>query len=301
MATVTSEYNLQVLYPSVAKQWHPTKNGALTPRDVAPKSGRKVWWICSKGHEWKATVAGRSGKYGCPYCARKAVCSDNCLQTINPTLSKEWHPSKNDALTPRDVTPGSGKKVWWICSKGHEWKARISSRNRRNGCPYCAGYKVCKDNCLHTVNRNLSRQWHPTKNKPLSPKHVVANSAKKVWWICGKGHEWQATITGRSKGNGCPYCSGRKVCQDNCLQTINPKLSKEWHPSKNGNLTPKNVTSKSGWNVWWICNKGHEWQNTVKNRNRGTGCPYCAGRMNVEFNASKSNERTGPVGTSINK
>jgi hypothetical protein len=201
------------------------------------------------------------------------------LQLINPSLAKEWHPTKNGALTPRDVTPSSHKMAWWICGKGHEWKARIGSRNTRNGCPYCAGHKVCKDNCLHTVNRGLSKQWHPTKNKPLSPKDVVANSAKKVWWVCGKGHEWQAAVHTRTQGNGCPYCTGRKVCRDNCLQTINPGLSKEWHPEKNGKLTPRDVTSKSGRNIWWICKKGHEWQNTVKNRNRGTGCPYCAGRI----------------------
>jgi len=74
--------------------------------------------------------------------------------------------------------------------------------------------------------------------------------------------------------------------QDN-LQVISPHLAREWHPSRNGNLTPRNVTSKSGMNVWWVCNKGHEWQNTVKNRNRGTGCPYCAGRISVKAKVPK--------------
>ena len=37
-----------------------------------------------------------------------------------PELSKEWHPTKNGDLTPYDVTVGSHKKVWWICSKGHK-------------------------------------------------------------------------------------------------------------------------------------------------------------------------------------
>ena len=71
------------------------------------------------------------------------------------------------------------------------------------------------------------------------------------------------------------------------LQVISPHLAREWHPSRNGNLTPRNVTSKSGMNVWWVCNKGHEWQNTVKNRNRGTGCPYCAGRISVKAKVPK--------------
>ena len=41
------------------------------------------------------------------------------LHIINPDLSKEWHPSRNGDLNPRNVPPGSGKKVWWICAEGH--------------------------------------------------------------------------------------------------------------------------------------------------------------------------------------
>ncbi len=45
--------------PELVAQWHPTKNGQLTPCDVTAGSGRKVWWKCPKGddHEWPAIVA----------------------------------------------------------------------------------------------------------------------------------------------------------------------------------------------------------------------------------------------------
>ena len=33
--------------------------------------------------------------------------------TPYPHLVKEWHPTKNGDLTPKDVTYGSNKKVWW--------------------------------------------------------------------------------------------------------------------------------------------------------------------------------------------
>ena len=46
----------------------------------------------------------------------------------NPQLVAEWHPTKNRDLTPKDVTAGSNKKVWWQCEKGHEWEAVIASR-----------------------------------------------------------------------------------------------------------------------------------------------------------------------------
>jgi hypothetical protein len=57
---------------------------------------------------------------------------------FHPKVAKEWHPSKNKFLTPRDVTPGSSsKKVWWKCNKGHEWEGLIKDRSRGSGCPEC--------------------------------------------------------------------------------------------------------------------------------------------------------------------
>ena len=193
------------------------------------------------------------------------IAKKNLLAT-QPSLAKEWHPTKNKSLTPKDVTRGTNKKVWWQCSKGHEWRATVSSRSNGHGCPYCSSKSVCDDNCLQTIKPDLSKQWHPTKNKNLTPKGVTAHSNKKVWWRCSKGHEWQATVYSRTDGNGCPYCSGKAVCDDNCLQTINPALAKEWHPTKNNKLTPKDVTPNSDKKVWWRCSKGHEWQATVSNR-----------------------------------
>jgi hypothetical protein len=42
-------------YPNLANEWHPTKNGELSPYDVTNGSNKKVWWKCAKGndHEWE--------------------------------------------------------------------------------------------------------------------------------------------------------------------------------------------------------------------------------------------------------
>ena len=134
----TEKYNLSVTKPLLTKEWHPTKNGTLTPRDVTPMSNKKVWWLCKSGHQWEALIRNRSKGRGCPYCSGKRASKDNCLQTMNPNLAKQWHPIKNGNLTVKDVTPGSGKKAWWACKHGHEWTAVISSRNTGISCPYCS-------------------------------------------------------------------------------------------------------------------------------------------------------------------
>ena len=133
-----------------------------------------------------------------------------------------------------------------------------------------------KENSLLFINPNLSREWNYEKNGDLKPEYVFANSIKKVWWKCNNGHEWQAKIANRNNGRNCPYCSNQKILKGlNDLSTINPNLASEWNYEKNGDLKPEDFMAGSGKKVWWKCSKGHEWQATINNRNKGRGCPYC--------------------------
>ncbi len=142
---------------------------------------------------------------------------------------------------------------------------------------------------LLVTNPELASEWHPANNGKLTPADVVAGSYKKAWWICPKGsdHEWQATIASRNRGAGCPYCSGRNASKSNNLALSNPELAKQWHPTKNGKLTPSDVTAGSDKKVWWICPNGsdHEWDAKVQERNKGSGCPICSGKRVVKSNS----------------
>ena len=269
-------------------EWDWEKNNSLNldPKLILHGSTKKAWWKCSKGHEWQAPVERRSQGKGCPYCSgRYAVKGENDLQTVNPTLAKEWNYEKNNGLTPRDVLPNSNKMVWWKCSNGHEWYARINSRNGENGCPYCSGRKAIKGyNDLQTVNPDLAKEWNYERNNGLTPVDVLPNSNKMAWWKCSNGHEWQATIANRNNGNGCPYCSGRYAVKgENDLQTVNPILADEWNYEKNNGLLPQDIMANSNISVWWKCSKGHEWQATIANRNNGNGCPICNSERKTSF------------------
>lgn len=137
--------DLATLRPDLAAEWHPTLNKDLTPDQIAVKSNKKVWWICKNGHSYQAAVNHRASDTkptSCPYCAnRKLLPGFNDLATVYPNLAKQWHPTLNGDLTPDQVFPGSGKKVWWICSEGHVWQAIICNRTSKThptGCPVCA-------------------------------------------------------------------------------------------------------------------------------------------------------------------
>ena len=71
MPHATREYNLAVTHPAIADQWHPTKNGSLTPHDFTPGSEHKAWWICDKGHEWESVIKNRTSGTGCPECYKQ--------------------------------------------------------------------------------------------------------------------------------------------------------------------------------------------------------------------------------------
>jgi hypothetical protein len=64
--------------------------------------------------------------------------------------------------------------------------------------------------------------------------------------------------------------------QNSYFYLVNPNLIKEWHPTKNGNLNPRNVTIEHDTKVWWLCENSHEWEATVKERVEGKRCLVCA-------------------------
>jgi rubrerythrin len=86
----TSKNCLAAVNPSLATEWHPTKNGDVTPNNMMSGSSKKAWWQCPVcGHEWEAVVASRSVGNGCPACAGHVATSKNCLATVNPILAAE--------------------------------------------------------------------------------------------------------------------------------------------------------------------------------------------------------------------
>lgn len=210
----------------------------------------------------------------------RKISTFNCLAVTHPLIASQWHTHKNGILTPYDVAPGSHKKIWWECpvADDHEWIASVYHRTAGQGCSCCRGFTVVKSNCLATTHPEIAAQWHPTRNGTLTPFNLTAGSGKKIWWRCSAAddHEWQATPDKRTKGRGCPCCRGLKAVQSNCLAATHPEIASQWHQSKNGKLTPHQITACSHKKIWWVCQNGHSWQANIANRtNGGNGCPYC--------------------------
>ncbi|MCQ2966901.1 MAG: hypothetical protein MJ250_09245 [Alphaproteobacteria bacterium] len=269
------------------KEWDWEENEGLNPHELTFGSNNKAWWKCSMCQgKWQATICDRTRidgkKTNCPYCAgQKVLTGYNDLATRYPEILKQWHPNKN-ILNPNEVMPGISKKVWWVCPNGHEYEQSINARILHpNSCPICSGQKVVEGiNDLQSKYPNVAKEWLQGKNSIVTPATITWGSNKKFWWKCGDcGYEWQARVSDRTRRhNGCPACANKVLFKGhNDLATTNPNIAQEWHPTKNGNLTPSDIVRGSGNKVWWVCSKGHEYQQSVSQRiSAGRGCPICA-------------------------
>lgn len=120
---------------------------------------------------------------------------------------------------------------------------------------------------------NLLRQWDTERNTDFSPDSLTLGSDKSVWWICDKRHEQRARVNVRAKAKNCPVCINKVILAGfNDIATTNPELTKEWNYGRNGDLTPQEIGIGSNKRVWWICDKGHEWEISPNARK---GCPFC--------------------------
>lgn len=165
--------------PELLNEWHYDKNRNINPLKISIGSKQKVWWRCASvdSHIWSAVIYSRTIS-GCPYCSNRKVDEKNSLATTHPEIAKEWHPIKNVDLTTDDVVVGSGKYVWWKCSKGddHEWKTSIVHRKNGSSCPFCTLTPQSRQEL--TITFELLKIF-----KGIDPKGFKTRIDGKIWSI----------------------------------------------------------------------------------------------------------------------
>jgi hypothetical protein len=254
--------SLAETHPELAAQadgWDPTAIGR--------GSQSIVNWLDEYGHRWPARVSSRAEGRGCPYCAgHLPLVGVNDLATTHPAMAAEAH-----GWDPSTMSPGSHRRVAWRCARGHQWTIAVMDRVRSRGCSVCSGWKVLAGfNDLTVTNPDVAAQadgWDPST--------VTAGSSKVCRWRCALGHSWQARVSHRTNGSGCPTCAGRFVEPgNNDLATTHPELAAEAD-----SWDPRTVSAGSGKNAACRCSEGHSWTARIGSRaGDGIGCPTCAGR-----------------------
>lgn len=266
--------------PELATEWDYERNRPRGPEDFSYGSNVSAWWQCPQDkqrHRWRATISNRTTPHqsGCPFCYFESY-GLNLRQF--PQVFKLFDKEKN-TCSPYKIPIGT--KIFWHCSKGknHKWHSRFNLEVVDAFCPFCRGSKAGPDSSLAAVFPEITKQFHPTKNGAVKLKNLVPGSKLKIWWRCDKAkdHEWQARPRDRTvRGEGCPYCSRQRFSPTHSVAAEYPAIAKQWHKTYNGDLSPKEISSRSERIVWWKCKRNHSWQREVYLRTkRGTGCPEC--------------------------
>ena len=205
---------------------------------------------------------------------------------------ESWDAERNAPLTPKDVSFRSGKRAYWICKIcGNCWESKVATRTNGHGCPNCGQKRALELGHIKRVENNnflvnhpeYAKEWNYAKNGNLRPDNFSSSSKTKVWWICENGHEWYQSINSRT-GNKtkCPVCnrSGRVRKGINDFAALFPQYLSEWDYEKN-DLQPSDYRASSADSVWWKCNKGHSWKQTILSRTRNleSKCPICTNRV----------------------
>ena len=284
-----TEPDISQLSPELQSQWDHDKNAHLGNIVIKQHSGRKVHWTCRDcpnglPHTWEATVDNRTRGRRCPFCSGQKVCPHNSLPSTAPQVAKDWDTARNLG-SPHDYTARSGHQAHWLCNIcGHGWQTSILNRVKyRTGCPQCA--RLRQRRRLPTVtasSSSMKQYWDLQRNaeQGLDPDVITVGSHQKANFACDKcpqaqAHKWRASVHGVfkgsarvdavSRGNGCPYCSGQRVCKCNSLQTVRPDNAAEWCYALNKG-TPADYTAQSGVKVWWQNDKRGRWKESISSR-----------------------------------
>lgn len=274
--------------PQVAALLDPDASGFTAAEISAGSSTVPAVWRCEMGgHTWCATpnaLTNAAHPSRCSICAGKVVIPSTSLAAIAPWLAAQWHAEENGEATPETVSPQDNRHYHWRCPVGddHRWLASPNNRyGKGSGCPMCSGRLASSTNNL-TLYPHLTLEWDDEANKAagLRPERLTRGSKPKVQWVCSKDsdHRWPDSVSHRTAGRGCPFCSGNRVTALNSLAANAPNFADQLDVRLTGR-TADEIAVSSNERVWWRCPvepAEHVWAAQPNNRVRWQqGCPFC--------------------------
>ena len=259
--------------PTIAAEWHPTKNGTLRPTDVTSGSAKAVWWQCKKGHEWFTAINNRSRGTGCPICNSEK-------QTSFPEQAVFFYLKAYFAVQNRARINGKELDIYLP-----EQKVGIEY----DGIYYHTSQKAIirekeKDDVFRSLGIRLIRIKESSSNR-LDNDIILFrydDSYSQLSWAI------ESLLKLLETRIHYPICLSNDrqqiyeqyivAVKADSISTLRPDLAQEWNFEKNDSLTPEYFSMSSHKKVYWICDKGHEWQATIRNRVSGNNCPVCSNK-----------------------
>ena len=290
--------SLDSTHPEIAAQWHPTRNGDLRASDVTRGSGARVWWRCSKQHEWRTSVGLRTNQgTGCPDCClthrsrMEVQLWAELVAVLTPelgagTVRRNVRLEGVDARRGRiDIFIEAGDRSVAVEYDGAYWhRTRNAADLRKSEAIRGAGYNLIRVRetpltCGHSDDISVA------VSEPVQLASLVLQRMIERCWLDDAAAGAAKAYVKSSKPLGAQLAEellsdvAYRDLGEESLEETHPNLAAEWDQDANGELTPRHVTAERHTPVWWRCQLGDSYQATPSDRaRRGRGCPYCRGK-----------------------
>lgn len=209
----------------------------------------------------------------------------------NHPKSKFW--SNKNNKTPEDVYMHSQNKYWFNCDKcSHDFEKKIGQVSINSWCPYCVNQKLCDNNeCKECFEKSFassekSKYW-ADKNE-LKPRQVFKCITNKYWFNCNNcHHDFEKQLGHISQNSWCPYCSNKKLCDNNkckkCFEKSFASNEKSKYWSEQNKIQPRYVFNRANKKFLFNCDKCfHLYKTKLDYIN--SWCQYCSNRKLCDNN-----------------
>lgn len=161
---------------------------------------------------------------------------------------------------------GTGEKLKWRCSKGHEWIAAWSRlMGRGDWCRRCRN-----DGLREGIEK--AREYASERGGFCHSQEYTRNDVP-LEWECFRGHKWKNPWRDQKRRNGwCQKC----YQEDSRIGDAGLNQARQIAEAKGGKcLSDVCVTAKSP--MLWECRMGHTWKAPLHRiKSQGGWCPQCS-------------------------
>ena len=259
-------------HPYLAKEWHPTLNGDITPYDITSGCSDEFYWQCKYGHTYKTTVTERVKRHaGCPTC-KTSLRTSFAEQAIAFYLSKVVKVEQHYKIGGFnfDIFIEPLKAV--VEYDGMFWHSGddVIERDSRKD-------KYCKRNGWRII-----RVKEADKVNKVVGNHIYAQrrNTDYIWLIgqvCSLLGVLPPTDIDIERDTPEIYARVNPIEKPSSFAERKPELMCYWNYEANAPVKPDMVSSFSQMTFSWLCpNCGYEWTEKLANvSNKKQPCKEC--------------------------
>ena len=274
---VLKGYNdLATTRPDLLLEWDYELNSkkGIFPDNVMRGSHQLVHWICPFGHKYTKEIHARDGGKGCTVCSKESQTSFP-EQALYFYIVKVFPDTLNRYGRPEIDIYIPSLKLGIEYDGAYAHKNKQVSEEKKN--------KIIKDRGIDLIRiKEVTKLKKDSKDiiycKANSNNTFLNEVIIKLEKVINKTYKLYIRfnpdiIKDRIKIEE-QYISLRK---ENSIANKYPEIAKEWDYEKNCQIKPEYITCGTHRKYFWICENGHSYQCSPRDRINGRGCEICSG------------------------